>query len=1513
MFGTDDVSLTGGIATFDSKSAGTGKTVTATGLALAGSAMANYALSSTSATTTANIDPRALVVTATGQSKEYDGTTAATVTLSDDRISGDVLTTGYAAATFADKNVGTGKTVNVTGISVSGADAGNYTPNATTTTTADITARAITVTADPKTKVYGEADPALTYHLTSGALVAGDGFTGALSRAPGEAVAGSPYAIQQGTLTAGPDYVISFAGASFSITARPLTVTATGIDKVYDATTAASATLADNRMSGDVFSVSYVGAAFADKHVGTAKPVTVSGISLSGPAAANYAPISTTAATTANITPATLTGSIAAADKAYDATTSATITNRLVTGVIGSDNVSLTGGIASFGDKHVGTGKTVTATGLTLAGTDGGNYVLSSSAATTTASITPASLTPHVTADNKAYDGTTAATLSSRTPSGVIAGDVVTLTGGTATFADKNVGTGKTVTAAGLTLAGADAANYELPSSSATTTADITALAITGHVTADDKIYDGTTAATIASRTLTGVIAPDVVSLIGGTASFTDKNAGTGKTVTAAGLSLSGTDAGNYTVSSSATTTASITPRDLHVTATGADKVYDGTTAATVTLADDRIAGDVLTPGYAGASFANKHVGTGKPVSVNGIVLSGADAANYVANSTAATSASISPRTLTASATGVDRVYDGTTAATVHLADDRIAGDNLTASYASATFADKNVATGKTVAVAGIGVSGPDAGNYVLASTSATATASITPRALAVSAAGQDKQYDATVAATVTLSDDRVAGDALTLAYSTATFADKHVGAGKTVAVSGISVTGADAGNYSSNSTATASASITPAPLAVSATGVSKVYDASTAGTVTLAATPLGTDIVTLSYASASFGDKHVGTGKPVSVSGISVGGADGGNYSPNSSASTTADITPLAIIGGITASNKVYDGGTAASIATRTLSGVLGSDGVSLAGGTASFADKNVGTGKTVTATGLSLSGADAGDYTVNSTATATANITALSITGSIAVGNKVYDGTTAATITARTLSGQIAGDAVNYVGGTATFSTKDVGTTKPVSGTALSLSGADAGNYTVNTTATTTANITPAASSTLVTSTPLSLPYSDGAQTLTLSAAVTSPTVPAISEGAITFTLKNASNLTVGTATAPIAVLGGAATTTYTVPVMTDVGTYTIQATFAGANFGTGSTGTGTLTVQPADFQATTATTDADFHEADDLDVLFKSDPKLTTLQLKNTNPGTVHYQLTYNNVTGVDINAANGATLKTVIEIPPMTNCGGVPCASSVDKNLAAWSLKGARAIHVWPDDRTDDMTVQFTYKATGDCSVDGGSYTANLSSIPSSAPKCVMVTGFAIPKKHRARIDLHLEFRWKESTNWAASPDPKLYFYSGFAFKSTSTAYFPNVVPSVRTSLQSAGLVAAGQRVTAAGGFIFDPAGNPAADYHVRLFNLAADASAPNACAAGNAKVVSDAKVSADGFWFVWKTGLDQTNTGAPALPSKVQYSMVVCSAGTTPSAVAMRTMSGKMPDKEFDQEDFSVPTVIATGP
>ena len=94
--------------------------------------------------------------------------------------------------------------------------------------------------------------------------------------------------------------------------------------------------------------------------------------------------------------------------------------------------------------------------------------------------------------------------------------------------------------------------------------------------------------------------------------------------------------------------TFTINQRTLIVTATGVNRLYDGTVNATVTLLHNALAGDVVTAGYGGATFENRNVGNGKPIEVTGISISGDDSANYTLNgvTTATTSANITARPL---------------------------------------------------------------------------------------------------------------------------------------------------------------------------------------------------------------------------------------------------------------------------------------------------------------------------------------------------------------------------------------------------------------------------------------------------------------------------------------------------------------------------------------------------------------------------------------------------------------------------------------------------------------------------------------------------------------------------------------------------------------------------------------------------------------------------------------------------------------------------------------------------
>ncbi len=652
------------------------------------------------------------------------------------------------------------------------------------------------------------------------------------------------------------------------------------------------------------------------------------------------------------------------------------------------------------------------------------------------------------------------------------------------------------MTITGLVLSGADAGNYVV---AATTTADITAatLTVTG-LTANNKAYDGTTLATLnaAGATLVGVASGDAVTLdaSGAVSNFATKDVGPGQTVTVSGLALSGADAGNYLVILP-TTMADITPAVLTVTGiTASDRVYDGTTDATLDISSPALVGVVSgedvtlnSSGITGA-FASKDVGTAEPVTLSGLALSGSDAGNYVLSAPTPT-ANITALALTVTGiTANNRLYDGTTAATLDTTGATLAGvltgDSATLDVdgATGTFDTKDVGTGKTVTVTGLALAGTEAGNYVIIPP--TTTADITAATLTVSGlTANDKPYDGTTAATFNTATAALAGmasgDDVTLDITglSGTFATKDVGAGLAVTVTGLGLTGTDAGNYLLTTPA-ATASITPAVLTVTGiTASDKVYDGSTDATLVINSPALvgvvsGEDVTLNSTGvTGAFATKDVGTGLPVTVSGLSLGGADMGNYTLTAP-TPTANITAATLtVTGITANNKAYDGTTDATINTTgaTLMGVLSGDVATLvtSGATGTFDTKDVGTDKTVTVGGLGLTGADAGNYVITPPTT-TANITAatLTVTG-LTANDKPYDGTTTATFNTAgaALVGLASGDQVVLAATnlTGTFASKDAGAGQAVTVSGLALAGPDAGNY-VLTTPAATASITPA-----------------------------------------------------------------------------------------------------------------------------------------------------------------------------------------------------------------------------------------------------------------------------------------------------------------------------------------------------------------------------------------------------------------------------------------------------------------
>jgi hypothetical protein len=139
-------------------------------------------------------------------------------------VTGDTLNGGLSRA--AGENVG-GYAIGQGTLSAGA----NYLIDYTSASFAITPATLMVAAAGGQTKVYGTADPASFTYSVSG-LVTGDTLNGGLSRAAGENVGG--YAIGQGTLSAGANYVIDYTSASFAITPATLLITAAGGQtKVY--------------------------------------------------------------------------------------------------------------------------------------------------------------------------------------------------------------------------------------------------------------------------------------------------------------------------------------------------------------------------------------------------------------------------------------------------------------------------------------------------------------------------------------------------------------------------------------------------------------------------------------------------------------------------------------------------------------------------------------------------------------------------------------------------------------------------------------------------------------------------------------------------------------------------------------------------------------------------------------------------------------------------------------------------------------------------------------------------------------------------------------------------------------------------------------------------------------------------------------------------------------------------------------------------------------------------------
>jgi len=252
------------------------------------------------------IDPKLVHVSAAGltpANKVYDGDINTSVTIgipslvTADILAGDAVfldTSGLISGSFDDRNAGTGKTVTINGLGLTGAQSGYY-ALVDPTRTANITKLPITITAETDTKVYdGTTDSSGVPALSVGTPLALSDVEPAWTQSFNNRKAGASKTLLPAGVVedgnSGLNYAYNFVSAAGEISQLPIIVNAVTDSKIYDGTTSSSGTPALDGSTplatGDTEPVWTQ--TFDTKDIGTDKTLTPAGLVNDGNSGNNY-------------------------------------------------------------------------------------------------------------------------------------------------------------------------------------------------------------------------------------------------------------------------------------------------------------------------------------------------------------------------------------------------------------------------------------------------------------------------------------------------------------------------------------------------------------------------------------------------------------------------------------------------------------------------------------------------------------------------------------------------------------------------------------------------------------------------------------------------------------------------------------------------------------------------------------------------------------------------------------------------------------------------------------------------------------------------------------------------------------------------------------------------------------------------------------------------------------------------------------------------------------------------
>ena len=795
------------------------------------------------------------------------------------------------------------------------------------------------------------------------------------------------------------------------ISQKDITARFSGGTKVYDSTRFTSPlTFALSGIIGlELITISTFISFFSTPNVGLNR-VDVSNLIVTGATVANYY-LNPIVPHYSNINKKNLNASFEGGDKKYDSTRETPILDYSLSGIIGSEIITITSWISKFKSSRIGN-QFIDISNIILVGDTVFNYFLEP-VKMITAYISSIPLVATFIGGNKIYDGTSVPSLVTGSISGMVNNERININNFDTEYANINAGNQR-IDISNLILQGNTVSNYYLmpvrPIMGIISQKDITATFSGGT-----KVYDSTRYTGPLTSTINGTIGSEVITISTYIAFFSTQNVGRQR-IDVSNLIVAGATVGNYYLNPIVPHYSNITKKNFNATFLNGNKNYDGTIETPILdySLSGTIGSEIIIISSWISKFKSANIGN-QFIDISNISFNGFTASNYYLEPVKMSTAYISSIPLVASFNGGNIIYNGTVVPSLVIGtiSGMVNNEIITIGNFVPKYANPNAGE-QRIDISNVRLQGNTVPNYYLMPVRPI-TGIISQKDITATFSSGTKLYDSTrFTSPLTGTLSGVIGvELITISTFISFFSTPNVGLNR-VDVSNLIVAGITVANYYLNPIVPHYSNINQRQLIASFDGGDKTYDGTLVPSMltnSLSGT-IGSEIIIISSWVTKYRSPNIGN-QIIDISNVSLLGSTVLNYFIKPVLPITGVISPRYITSNFNGGDKTYDGTRITGPLSWSLNNVVSGEFVDISAYNAAFSTQNVGL-RRIDISNVILKGLTSPNYIILPIDSIYALINKKPLTVRFDNGNKIYDGTTVPSALSWQVSNNIANEVI-------------------------------------------------------------------------------------------------------------------------------------------------------------------------------------------------------------------------------------------------------------------------------------------------------------------------------------------------------------------------------------------------------------------------------------------------------------------------------------------------------------------